>query len=170
MVMAVKDGEDAPKSVGEDYRNHVRHSWTALANRSSEGDVCDHDECSMLLNEHRRSLRDLWSLEEKTGDELKSDSVELISNVFGLEVEARVARGLGLGGLGVSIRVLSIPPDQLAEVPKKAFSVLVFGSRNMPRLVECAAAAAEGEDHGHSKPNGPLIGLPPKDAAAEGGG
>ena len=103
-------------------------------------------------------------------DARKSNSVELILNAFGHEIEGRVARALELGGPKVSVRVLSIPLDQLAEVFHKALSVIVVGSRHMPRPIECAAAAAEGEDYGHSKPLGPLISHPASDDAAETGG
>lgn len=94
----------------------------------------------------------------------------MISNAFGFEVKGRVARTLGLGGLGAIVRVLSKPPDQLAKVPQDAFSVLVVESRLIPRLVKCSAAAAEVEDHVHSKPLVPIIGLSTSYDAAVGGG
>ena len=75
----------------------------------------------------------------------------------------------GLGGPGESVRVLTIPPDQLVEVAQNALSVFFVRSKHSPRLVECTTAAAEIEDHGHSKPLSPLIGFLPSDYAAEGG-
>ena len=94
----------------------------------------------------------------------------MISDTFNLEIEGRFAKTLGLGGPGVSVRVYPIPPDQLAEVLPKAFSVFVVGSRHMPRLVKCAASAVEGEDHRHSKPFGPVVSLPASNDTAEDGG
>ena len=99
----------------------------------------------------------------------KLSSVELISNAFGLKVEGEVTRALRLEKPGVSIRVLLKYSDQLAEEFQKAFSVFVVRSRHMPQLVECAAAAAEGENYKHLKPLGPLVSFPASDATAEGG-
>ena len=44
------------------------------------------------------------------------------------------------------------------------------GSGYMPRLIECAAAATEGEDRRHSEHLGPLVSLPASDDTAEGDG
>ena len=84
----VVDGENAPKSICEDHRHHMRHSRSAIADRPEVSDLCDDDECGALLDEHLRS-RYRQSFEDRARDARKSDSVELISNAFCLEVECR---------------------------------------------------------------------------------
>ena len=81
-----------------------------------------------------------------------------------------VSRGHSLERLKVRVRVLSQPPDQLAEVPQKTLGVIVVGSSHMWRLVEGTAAAAENEDYRHSEPLGLIVGLSASDDTAESGG
>lgn len=90
--------------------------------------------------------------------------------IFGLQVEGRVAKAFGREGPEVSVKVFSEASDQLAEIPQDAFCVFVVRSRYMPRMVECAAAATEGKDHGQLKPFSLLISLLPRDGAAKGDG
>ena len=49
---AVKDGGNTPESIGEDHRQHKRHSRSAFANRPENIDLCDDDQCGSLLDEH----------------------------------------------------------------------------------------------------------------------
>ena len=146
------------------------HCWSALADQPEEGDLCNDNECGAFLDEHRRSRRDRHGFEERAGDARESNSVQLVSNAFGLEVEVFVARALRLEGLGVRVGVLSKSPDQLVEVPQVALGVLVVRSSHMPRLIEGTAAATEHEDHTHSKPLGPVVSFPTSNDTAEGGG
>ena len=77
---------------------------------------------------------------------------------------------LELEELGVRVGVLSQSSGQLAKMPQEALSVLVVRSSHMPQLIEGNPAAAECEDHRHSKPFGPVVNLPASNDTAEGGG